>query len=246
MKTFTKYFTLVMTLVAVLSCGEKEQPTGGLGIKMDGAVLGFDKNVIKADGNDEVTFTAYYDGNNVDDQANIYTKGKTGKFDTRVGKTFSTAQPGNYEFILQYKTNKSEVVTISAITRDIPASVADPQPSKTSFVHRTFFNQHTGAECPNCPYMAYLLYQTLVDGYKDKVVLAEIRNYSSVEAGFAQVPNSSGNWPYLHIDYKTSYNHDGGIATELQSLIDQWTSTPAKVGMNCSKASAVSLFTTKT
>ena len=232
MKTFTKYFTLIMALVAVLSCGEKEQPLGGLGVKMDGAVLGFDKNVIKADGNDEVTFTAYYDGNNVDGQANIYTRGKTGKFDTRVGKTFSTTQPGDYEFIVQYKTNKSEVVTISAISRDIPSAVADPQPSKTSFVHRTFFNQYTGVECPNCPYMVHLLDQTLVNGYEDKVVLSCIRNYSSKEAGFANVPNSGGYYPFLHIDYSKSYDHSGGSAAELQSLIDQWTSTPAKVGIS--------------
>ena len=232
MKTFTKYFTLVMALVAVLSCGEKEQPAGGLGVKLDGAILGFDKNVIKADGNDEVTFTAYYDGNNVDGQANIYTKGKTGKFDTRVGKTFSTTQPGDYEFIVQYKTNKSEVVVISAITRDIPSTVADPQPSKTSFVHRTFFNQFTGVECPNCPYMVHLLDQTLVNGYEDKVVLAAIRNYSSKEVGFANVPNSGGYYPFLHIDYSESYDHDRGTAAELQSLIDQWTSTPAKVGIS--------------
>ena len=232
MKTFTKYFTLLLTLVTVLSCTEKEQPVGGLGVNMEGAILGFDKNVIKADGNDAVTFTAYFDGNNVDDQANIYTKGKTGKFDTRVGKTFSTAQPGNYEFILQYKTNKSEVVTISAITRDIPASVADPQPSKTSFVHRTFFNQYTGVECPNCPYMVHLLDKTLVNGYENKVVLSAIRNYSSKEVGFANIPNSGGYYPFLHIDYSKSYDHEGGSAAELQSLIDQWTSTPAKVGIS--------------
>ena len=235
MKTFTKYFTMIMALVAVLSCGEKEQPAGGLGVDMKGAVLGFDKNVIKADGNDEVTFTAYYDGNNVDGQANIYTKGKTGKFDTRVGKTFSTAQPGDYEFIVQYKTNKSEVVTISAIARDIPSAVADPQPSKTSFVRRTFFNQFTGANCGFCPFMTHLLDQTLTNGYEDKVVLAEIRNYDSTESSFANVPNSGGGFPYLLIDYANSFDHNQGskaAAEELQRRVDQWTSAPAKVGIS--------------
>ena len=235
MKTFTKYFTLVMALVAVLSCGEKEQPAGGLGVKIEGAVLGFDKNVIKADDNDQVTFTAYYDGNNVDDQATIYTKGKSGKFDTRVGKTFSTDTPGNYEFIVQYKTNKSDVVTITAITRDIPSAVADPQPSKTSFVHRTFFNQFTGANCGFCPFMTHLLDQTLTNGYEDKVVLAEIRNYDSTESSFANVPNSGGGFPYLLIDYANSFDHNQGskaAAEELQRRVDQWTSAPAKVGIS--------------
>ena len=155
----------------------------------------------------------------------------TGKF-VYAGRTFSTTEPGEYVFKVQYKTNQSEEVRITAITRDIPSAVADPQPSGTSFVHRTFFNQFTGVECPNCPYMVYLLDQTLVNGYEDKVVLAAIRNYSSKETGFANVPNSGGYYPYLHIDYSKSYNHEGGLAAELQSLIDQWTSTPAKVGIS--------------
>ena len=235
MKTFTKYFTLVMALVAVLSCSEKEQPAGGLGVDMQGAVLGFDKNVIKADGNDQVTFTAYFNGSNVDDQANIYTKGTTGKFDTKIGRTFSAEQEGEYEFILQYKTNKSEVVKISAISRDIPSAVSDPQPSNTSFVHRTFFNQYTGANCGFCPFMTHLLDQTLVDGYEDKVVLAEIRNYDSTEASFANIPNSSGGYPYLMIDYSKSFDHNSGskeAAKILQGLVDEWVAVPAKVGIS--------------
>ena len=234
MKTFTKYFTLIIALVAVLSCGEKEQPVGGLGIKMDGIVLGFDKNLIKADGNDEVTFTAYLDGKNVDGQATIYTKGKTGKFTEKVGKIFSTKQPGDYEFIVMYKTKKSDPVVVSAVSRDIPSSVADPQPSKTSFVHRTFFNQYTGVDCPNCPYMVHLLDQTLVNGYEDKVVLACIRNYSSTDTdcGFASVSRAAY-YPFLKIDYSTSYEYsDRASAAELQSLIDKWTSTTAKVGIS--------------
>lgn len=233
MKTLVKYFTLIMTLVAVLSCGEKEQPIRGLGLDLDGAILAFDKTVIMADGNDEVTFTSYYDGKNVDGQAKIYyRKGNTGNFDNRVGKTFSTSQPGDYEFIVQYKTSKSEVVKISAIKKQFPQALPDPDPSNTSFVHRTFFNQYTGVECPNCPYMVYLLDQTLVDGYEDKVVLAAIRNYSSKEEGFANIPNSGGYYPYLRIDYSTSYDHDGGTKSELQNLIDQWTSVPAMVGIS--------------
>ena len=234
MKTLVKYFTLIMTLVAVLSCGEKEQPLVGLGIKMDGVVLGFDKNVIKADGNDEVTFTAYYDGNNVDGQANIYTKGKSSNFDTRIGKTFSTNKPGNYEFVVSYKAKKSKVVTISAITRDVPSSVPDPKPSKTSFVHRTFFNQYTGANCGFCPFMTHLLDQTLTNGYEDKVVLAEIRNFDSTESSFANIPKSTPDFPYLLIDYANSFYHNSGssaAAKELQRRVDEWVSVPAKVGI---------------
>ena len=233
MKTFTKYFTAIMALAVVLSCGEKEQPAGGLGIKTDGAVLGFDKNVIKADGNDVVTFTAYFDGNDVgnDSQTHVLQKNPvTGKF-VYAGRTFSTTEPGEYVFKVQYRTNQSEEVKITAITRDIPSAVADPKPSGTSFVHRTFFNQFTGVDCPNCPYMVYLLDQTLVDGYEDKVVLAAIRNYSSAEVDFANIPNSAGYYPYLHIDYSKSVEHTVP-AGELQSLIDQWTSVPAKVGIS--------------
>ena len=237
MKTFTKYFTAIMALAVVLSCGEKEQPAGGLGINTAGAVLGFDKNVIKADGNDVVTFTAYFDGNDVgnDSQTHVLQKNPvTGKF-VYAGRTFSTTEPGEYVFKVQYKTNQSEEVRITAITRDVPSAVADPQPSGTSFVHRTFFNQFTGANCGFCPFMTRLLDLTLVNGYEDKVVLAEIRNYDSTESTFANVPNSGGGYPYLMIDYATSFDHNSGSAAAaevLQKRIDEWTSAPAKVGIS--------------
>ncbi|MBE6251184.1 MAG: Omp28-related outer membrane protein [Bacteroidales bacterium] len=232
MKTIVRYFVTFMAIAAVLSCGEKEPVGGGgLGVNMEGAVLGFDKNVIKADGSDKVTFTAYYDGNNVDGSATVYIKNESGKF-VPTGKTFSTDKVGDYYFKLMYKTNQSEIVTISAISREIPAAVADPQPGKTSFVHRTFFNQFTGADCPNCPYMVHLINQALEDGYDDKVVVAAIRNYNNTEAGFANIPCPGSGYPYLHIDYATSYNHAGGSPKGLQALIDQRVSTPAKVGIS--------------
>lgn len=237
MKTITKFFTLIMTLTAVLSCGEKEQPVGGFGVKMDGAILGFDKNVIKADGQDKVTFRAYFDGQDVtgEDKTYILKKDpKTGKFKYADG-TFTASEPGEYVFKAQYKTNQSEEVTIKAITRDIPSAAVDPQPSKTSFVHRTFFNQFTGANCGFCPFMTRLLDLTLVNGYEDKVVFAEIRNYDSTEASFANVPNSGGGYPYLMIDYATSFDHNFGSAAAaevLQKRIDEWISAPAKVGIS--------------
>ena len=239
MKTFTKYFTLIMALVAVLSCGEKEQQQfAGLGIDMKGAVLGFDKNVIMADGSDAVRFSAYYDGNNVsNDSKNTYFLIKNpekGKFE-RTSDTFTATTPGDYVFKVKYKTSESEEVTISAITREVPSVVPDPQPASTSVVHRTFFNQFTGGNCGYCPFMTHLLDQTLVGGYEDKVVLAEIRNYDSTEASFASIPNSGGGYPYLLIDYATDFHHNSGsseAAKVLQGRIDQWTSTPAKVGIS--------------
>jgi len=125
---------------------------------------------------------------------------------------------------------KSDFVAINAISRSIPSAAKDNEPSNTSFVRRTFFNQHTGADCPNCPFMTYLIKRTLNDEVKDKVVLASVRNYAG-EVDFANVPNPVSSWPYLHIDYDTTYPYNGTV-DGLQSKIDEWTSAPAKVGIS--------------
>ena len=228
MKTINRIIFFLTAMAVLVACGEKIEAGGGFGVKMDGLILTFNKSVIKADNNDIVTFKAYYDGKDVTGDVTFYkVEGKT--YDLVPG-TFSTDQVGEYTFQAAYKTTYSDVATISAISKDIPEAAKDVKPSSTSFVRRVFFNQHTGAQCPNCPFMTYLLKKTLTGDVKDKVVLASLRNYAG-EVGFANVPNPANAWPYLHIDYKTTFPYNGKVE-ELQKNIKEWTSEPAKVGIS--------------
>ncbi|MBE6214855.1 MAG: Omp28-related outer membrane protein [Bacteroidales bacterium] len=228
MKNIKTIMAFLSAVVIMSSCGEDVVEVGGMGVKMDGVVLTFDKSVIQADGSDAVSFKVYYQGSDVTGQATVF-KVDGSKYE-QTGSVFSTDQVGNYSFQAAYKAGKSDFVAINAISRSIPSAAKDNEPSNTSFVRRTFFNQHTGADCPNCPFMTYLIKRTLNDEVKDKVVLASVRNYAG-EVDFANVPNPVSSWPYLHIDYDTTYPYNGTV-DGLQSKIDEWTSAPAKVGIS--------------
>lgn len=231
MKAIFKIFMMLAAVAFMAACNDDVTGLGtGLGINAKGVVVTFDKSVIQASGNDVVTFRAYNDGNEVTDQAKFYIQ-KNGKWEN-FGGSFSTDQVGVYTFKAAYKTGQSEYAYVNAVSMNIPAAANDPQPKSTSFVHRTFFNQHTGAECVWCPYMTHLLHKTLTEGYEDKVVLVAVR---SDESGFANVTNPSGVLPYLHIDYSSDYDHQMAtdVAVErLRAKIDGIVSTPAKVGMS--------------
>ena len=196
-------------------------------IKADLCII-TDKNVIKADGIDKSTFKVYYKGVDVTAEAHIYQK-INNKYES-VESSFSTSQAGDYVFQAAYVTGYSDVLEIIATDSPIPDAANDPNIHNTSFVHRTFFNSHTGAQCPHSPFITHLLNKTLTDDIKDKVVLAELRNYSG-ERGFASVPNPSSAWPYLHIDYDNSYPYNQSVEG-LQNIIAERTSTPAVVGIS--------------
>lgn len=236
MKTISKIFTLLSVLLFMSSCSEDVIEVGGMGyIEVKGLHMTFNKNVINADGNDSVTFSVYYDGNDVSDQSSIFLV-ENGKY-TQIGRTFSVDKVGEYIFAAGYRAEKllpGDVVKIYAVDRDVPSAPKDDEQSNTSFVRRAFFNQYTGALCPNCPYMTYLLKKTLTDGFEDKVVLASIRNYAG-EIGFESI-STPRFYPYLYIDYISSYPQNGDVSVanyrELQDLIELSTSGPAKVGIS--------------
>ena len=226
MKNIFQFFIIPVVALILASCGEKATPVEG--VAEQDLVLSFDKSVIQATGSDVVTFTIYYEGKNVTDQtdAKIYNQ-TTKKWMT--SRSFSTDKVGKYSFQVVYMAESSEVVTINAIERPVPKVPADTEHNSTSFVHRAFFNQHTGAACSNCPFMTYLIRQTINDEVKDKVVLASLRNYSG-ETGFAVVTNPTGNWPYLQIDFDEGFPYNG-TPESLRAKINSIASEPAKVGI---------------
>lgn len=229
MKKILSIAALLTAALAFISCEDKEPVTPGYGVDVPDLVLDFDKSVIQASGSDVVTFRAFNKGVDVSSSSTLFlVKGK--EYTPLTSMSFSTSTVGNYTFQIAYNTSKSDLVTVSAISKEIPQAPADSKPQSTSFVHRTFFNQHTGAGCPNCPFMTYLLKKALTEDVNDKVVLAALRNYSG-EAGFATVQNPASSWPFLHIDYDETYPYNGSEAG-LKALIDRRTASPASVGIS--------------
>ena len=229
-KILTSAALLFAAALAFISCGDKDSTVPGYSVNVPDLVLDFDKSVIQASGNDVVTFRAFFKGEDVSASSILFlVEGKN--YTPMTSMSFSASKVGNYTFQVAYGTSKSDFVKIAAISKEIPKAPADSKPQSTDFVHRTFLNQHTGAECPNCPFMTFLLKKTLTDEVKDKVVLASIRNYAGEAPTFANVPNPASSWPYLHIDYAENCVYNAGTAA-LKSIIDRRTSTPAAVGIS--------------
>lgn len=231
MKIISRIIMMLAAAAMMAACGENKVETGG-SVDVIDLVISFDKSVIMSNSSDAVTFRAYYKGEEISDNGAMFFKIEGSNYVQMTSRTFTTATPGEYSFQVAYGASKSDIIKITAINREIPSLPEDPSSSRSDFVHRTFFNQHTGAQCPNCPFMTYLLKQTLVNGYEDKVVLASVRNYSG-ENGFATVPNPASSWPYLHVDYNESIQYNSSVKA-LQSRIDEIVTAPAKVGIAAS------------
>lgn len=231
MRTIKAIMAALVVSAVLISCSGEGSGNGGTNLQVNNLVVTFDKSVINSNGSDVVTFRAYYKGEEVGaaDGARFF-RLEGGKLTPLSSPVFSTTKDGTYSFQAGYKTGFSDIVNISAISKAIPAAPADPNASSTSFVHRTFFNQHTGADCGFCPMMTNLLKNTLADeAVKDKVVLATLRNYPS-EQGFANVP-CPGSWPTLDIDYSEFFQWNGSVDS-LKVIINKRTETPAMAGIS--------------
>ena len=209
-KIMTSAALLFAAALAFISCGDKDPITPGYGINIPDLVLDFDKSVIQASGNDVVTFRAFKKGQDVSASSTLFlVEGET--YTPMTSMTFSVSKEGSYTFQVAHGPSKSDVVKISAISKAFPQAPTDGEPQSTDFVHRTFFNQHTGAGCPNCPFMTYLLKKTLTGEVKDKVVLASLRNYSG-EAGLkALIERRTSSPAKVGISATPVYYEDGQI-----------------------------------
>lgn len=230
---------LCAAAMPMISCSDKVESDNG--VEVNDLVIAFDKNVIQSDGSDNVTMTVFYKGADVTAESLLcLVEGE----DVTVldNNKFSISVAGEYHFQAAYQTSTSDVITINAIDKSVPAAPADPQSGSTSFVKRAFLNQYTGAACPNCPVMVKMLrdaFFEVVDGepvmlseWKDKIVLASIRNYSG-EIGFANTGTPPGGWPYLQLDYSESYSVNAAAGAKgLQNRVNALTANPAKVGIS--------------
>ena len=232
MKWIFKTASLLVCAAAMLiSCDpDDKKQEADYSVNVPDLGVAFDKNVIRNNG-ETVTLKAFYKGEDVSDKATFfqYLPGQSLPVQM-TSRTFSATEVGEYTFQVVYLTSTSNQVTIRVVDKEIPERLADESGDK-AFVHRTFLNQHTGTGCGYCPGMTQLLHETLVDDVKSKTVLCALRTYGGGEAGFANVPNPTGGWPFLHIDYVDSYAYNKP-SSGLKSIIEQRTADDALVGIS--------------
>ena len=238
MNRIFRFASLLTAAVMLFSCNGN----GGTGSGNEGTLTGdfsifTDKDVIQSNGQDAATIRVMVGDTDVTADAVIYDENnevvnlKDGKFTTSTaGEYYFWATYGTYSTFDKNADNNG-LMSIRAISVAVPEVVADPDKSKTSFVHRAFLTQYTGTGCGYCPYMIKILRELMADNtIPDKAVLAAVHSYSSADPAYIAAPKVS-NYPFMHVNFESSFNHGSG-SSPLYQLVNGCVATDAKAGIS--------------
>lgn len=230
MRSILKFTSLLLaSAVMFLSCEKTGDDTS-----LDaGFQIASDKNVIQSNGTDFVTFTATLDGKDVTAETTFYLKETMTPLD---GNKLTADKDGVYNVIGSYGTfYTKDPISVTAINIAVPEAAADPDASKTSFVHRAFLNQYTGTGCGYCPGMIRALRAAFEDEETENMAVhAAIHSYGTGDPAYISGPRAQG-YPYMEIDMAVSFSYDldpDGKLGVLKQAISERVSAPAKVGIS--------------
>ena len=205
-----------------------------------GIVLSSDKDQIRSDATDAVTFTVEVTDaqgvkHDVTEHAEIYISYER---EPLVSNIFTTSTEGEYIFYAVYGLAVSQDLLVTAIN-DVPELPTDPQEDNLSFRHRMLLIQHTGATCSNCPRMmdslkklaeneAYngLYHHVASHSYNDGEADAA---YSETARDLSMAYNKSGLYPML--TFNLSSASTGTDLSEIKSQIDLLKKDQADAGV---------------
>ena len=241
MKRIFMIMALLSAAASFSSCDD-EKITDEIGLNADFYITS-DKDVIQSNGDDAAVIKVFLKGEDITSKATIY-DGDSNPVNLPGGRFTATAD-GEYKFWASYGTystfnrnyEDNGLYTVKAISQPVPASVADPQPANTGFVHRAFLTQYTGTSCGYCPYMIKIVKSLVAENIiPTKAVLAAAHSgYNSNDAAAINKLKSPSNYPYLQVDLVNGFTHNSG-AEMLKRLIDNSMSAPAKVGISVTPA----------
>ena len=230
MRSILKFTSLLLaSAVMFLSCEKTGDDTS-----LDaGFQIASDKNVIQSNGTDFVTFTATLDGKDVTAETTFYLKETMTPLD---GNKLTADKDGVYNVIGSYGTfYTKDPISVTAINIAVPEAAADPDASKTSFVHRAFLNQYTGTGCGYCPGMIRALRAAFEDEETENMAVhAAIHSYGTGDPAYISGPRAQG-YPYMEIDMAVSFSYDldpDGKSGVLKKAISERVAAPAKVGIS--------------
>ena len=230
MRSILKFTSLLLaSAVMFLSCDKTGDDTS-----LDaGFQISSDKNVIQCNGEDFATFTATLDGKDVTAETVFYLKETMTPLD---GNKLTADKDGVYDVIASYGTfYTQEPISVTAINIAVPEAAADPDASKTSFVHRAFLNQYTGTGCGYCPGMIRALRAAFEDEETENMAVhAAIHSYGTGDPAYISGPRAQG-YPYMEIDMAVSFSYDldpDGKSGVLKKAISERVAAPAKVGIS--------------
>lgn len=234
--------SLFSVAVMLVSCGDKESAVD-TGFKSPDFQLIVTNDVFKNDGVDGAKFTALWEGTDVTSSSDVtFWDNKHEELQLENGVLKSTKE-GIFQVYARYGTmstfdkyaRNQGLISVRAVSYEVPTVAADPKPGNTSFVHRAFLTQYTGTNCPNCPLMIDVLRELIKDNtIPSKAVHAAVHSYSGQGAQDpAYISNPSvNNYPYLEVDLNQGFMTDGKNASTLRTLVNQSVATDAKAGVS--------------
>lgn len=141
-------FVLCCMMMCFVSCtgndGSGEEP--GPDLQGD-LVITSSSSFVVADGSDAVTLTVKKGDTDVTAAAKIYMNNAVYS-----STTFTTTEPGEYEFFASYEGDISEKIKVKAVAEGVTPLPEDGQPDNfDSFRRRALVIQSTGTWCQFCP-----------------------------------------------------------------------------------------------
>ena len=168
-----------------------------------------DKTTIYDNGEDAVTFSLYYNGEELTEGYEIYINNET----LLEGNTFTSTTQGTFKILAMKGTVTSNTVSINVVMTPPPAPAApeDTNPSKTNFKRRVLLTQITGTGCQYCPLMINAVHQSMTGSYGDDAVLAVAHLYNDNDPAYLFDAENLGillggeGAPFLYMDLNPDY-----------------------------------------
>lgn len=242
----TRLFAFITISTGLLTaCGGDDDSSGTQTTQRGKLVLQVSADEILSNGVDEAVFTAMFTPDGETTATDI-----TGKVDIRETSSntlvkngrFSTGMEGNYKFYASYGPNVSNFVEIKAMP-EIPEIPADPDATNTKFAHRHLLIDHTGTECPNCPYMMSALEEVAADAeYGSQFHLVASHSYNRTDPMYNPASEAvgrkygNGYYPYVMMDLNKNLGVNNSMVAvnvqNLQKLLNNNKVDQAEVGIS--------------
>lgn len=244
MKGIIRYASLLMAAVMLFSCNGDDNG-GSTGNKT--LTITSDKNLIQTFGGDYATLTVKLGGEVVTEDV-MFFDAKNNILDI-VDFKFATDKAGKHEIWASYGTYNSEPISIMAISVEIPATPADPQPSSTAFKARTLITEFTTVGCTACPGMKNLLHKVLNDEehkeFADQLVMMEchsglvnsVADQCFIATGYDEFCGIQG-YPTVNIDMFSTFSNyklaPSDFRAQVNTIFDYKKDLAAGIAVNSS------------
>lgn len=219
--------SLACLLVCLLTAceGNEGHLVGGTDIPEQGVHMVASSFYILNDGNDRAEFTVYSNGKDVTTSPDTKIFQRVDGKNVLYGQTsFATTREGSYTFFAYHGTERTENITVNAIT-GILELPDDPQPEKyDGFRHRILGVQGTATGCQFCPRVIAALHELQKTDVADDILLVGSHGAlgsDPMNNQWSDLVNGSSSLPFFKYNFTGSnlgnYNTVDAVTAAMES-----------------------------